>query len=149
MKERLCNIQYQTRRCRNAITQYVRNKAKGEFASFKCEIYHIDIGKSCFKTFQPRWDIKYAVLLIQRQISPCAYYETYRNGGKGLLILNLGNKWKRIISFMTLPLYLWAKPLGTHRKKGLVGPPLMGMFGEQNNLLSLPESNLANSAGTA
>ena len=35
MTERLCNIMYQIRRCRNAVTQYVRNKAQGELSSAK------------------------------------------------------------------------------------------------------------------
>jgi len=49
MNERLSNVQYQTRRCRNAVTQYVRNKAKGEFSSVKYIIS--TLGRAALKLF--------------------------------------------------------------------------------------------------
>ena len=56
--------------CRHTVWQ-----KQGKMSVFKCELYHIDIGKSCFKTFPPRRAVKYAALLIQTQISPSACNE--------------------------------------------------------------------------
>ena len=49
MKGRLFNIQYQKRRCRNAVTQYVRIKAEGEFLSVNYITW--TLGKVALKLF--------------------------------------------------------------------------------------------------
>lgn len=112
---------------------------QGKRRIFKCEIHHNDTGESCFKNFPRRRDAKYAVHLIQRHISPCAFHEGVqeRRYSSAVLILSLGNKCKWIISFMTMPMYLWAKLFGVHWPEGLAGPTADGNLLE-NRIISCP-----------
>ena len=67
---------------------------QGRRIIFKCELYHMDIGKSCFETFPPRRDVKYAAILTQGKFLPVHNMKAYRKGNTAVLILNLGRKWK-------------------------------------------------------
>jgi hypothetical protein len=137
MEGRLCNVQYQTRRCKNAITQCVKNKATGEFASVKYII--LTLGKIALQLFHRDEMLNTLFFWKKGKFLPVHTVKAYGNAGTALLIRNCGNKWKRIISFMILPLYLWAKPLGAHWT-GLVGPTANGNVLE-NRIISCPCQN--------
>jgi len=87
MKERLCSVQYQTIRCRNAVTQYVRNKAKGEFSSVKYII--TTLGRVALKIFHGDETLNMLFISYKGTFPPVLSTKAYRNGDTALPYLFL------------------------------------------------------------
>ena len=86
------HIRYQARRCRNAVTQYVRNKAKGELSSVKYII--LTLGKGALKVFHRDEMLNTLFFRYKGKFLPVHTMKAYGKGGTALAILNIGNKWK-------------------------------------------------------